>query len=95
MTDKPGLTSLAEFTLTLNSNVPVKMKPYSLPHAKEEAVKAEIREMARLGLMERAEGPYCSPIVLVRKDGSYWFCVDYRRLNAITEFVANPMPDPE
>ena len=38
-TDKPGLTSLAEFEVRLTSSVPVKCKPYPLLHAKREVVK--------------------------------------------------------
>ena len=49
--------------------------------------------MLELGVIEPANGPWSSPMVLIKKkDGSVRFCVDYRRLNDVTVKDVYPLP---
>ena len=46
--------------------------------------------MSDLEVIEPSVSPYSSPIVLVpKKDGSVRFYIDFRKLNKVTEFVAD------
>ena len=96
MTDAPGRTNLAYHEIKTTSTEPIRSKPYPLPYALRETVNREIDDMLRLGIIERSDSPYASPIVLVKKrDGSNRFCVDFRKLNKITVFDAEPIPSQE
>ena len=55
-----------------------------------------IQDIMDLGVIEPPISPYSSPIVLVpKKDGSVRFCIDFRKLNKVTEFDSEPMPNME
>ena len=59
-------------------------------------MESKIDEMIELGVIEPSISPYSSPIVLVpKKDGSVRFCIDFRKLNKVTEFDVELMPNME
>ena len=59
-------------------------------------METEIKEMLDLDVIERSVSPFSSLVVLVpKKDGTERFCIDFRKLNKVTEFDAEPMPDME
>ena len=59
-------------------------------------MESEIDMMIELGVIEPSISPYSSPIVLVpQKNGSVRFCIDFRKLNKVTESDAEPMPNME
>lgn len=52
----------------------------------------KINKMLEFGIIEHSDSPYSSQIVLVtKKDNTCRFCVDFRALNRITVFDAEPM----
>lgn len=59
-----------------------------------DTVNDEVNKKLELGVIEHSDSLNSSPIVLVtKKDNTYRFCVDFRALNRITVFDADPMPD--
>ena len=93
-TDVPGSTDLAEHRIELSSSDPVRLRPYPLPYNMRVVVEKEVQDMLKLGVIEPTSSPYSSPLHLVRKkDGSFRPVVDFRRLNRVTVFDAEPMPN--
>ena len=71
----------------------IRQNPYRIPQAYRERVRKEIEDMERLGIIRPSTSEWASPLVIVtKKDGSLRLCVDFRRLNAVSEFDAYPMP---
>ena len=91
--DKPGRTTLTEHTIETGAAFPTRQHPYRLPQAYKGVVQEELKEMLAEGIVEPSASEWAAPIVLVRKkDGSFRFCVDYRKLNSVSRADAYPMP---
>ena len=72
---------------------PIHAQPYRAGARAREVERQEIEKMLTQKVIEPASSEWASPIVLVPKsDGSLRFCVDYRRLNAITVPDTYPLP---
>ncbi|XP_076472305.1 uncharacterized protein LOC143301798 [Babylonia areolata] len=94
LTDLPSCTHLETCTIELVSDTPVRTRQYPLPYSQRETIQEEVQSMLKMGVIEPSCSPYSSPIVLVKKkDGKVRFCVDFRRINKLTVFDAEPMPD--
>ena len=96
LTDIPGRTHLGEHKINLTDPDPVRCKPYPIPHALRKEVQKEVEMMLKMGIVTKSVSPYACPLTLVVKpDGTYRSCCDSRKLNAITEFDAEPVADQE
>ena len=96
LTDVPKHTNIIECDLQLTTSEPIRSKPYPVPHALKETMRNEIRDMLSLGVIERSNSSYASPVVMIRKkDGSVRFCIDFRKLNKVIMFDPEPIPNPE
>ena len=93
LTSRPGCTNLIEHDVITTDEIPVRQKPYRVPQAMKEVVMKEITDMTDMGVIEPSTSPWASPIVMVKKKDKTWrFCSDYRRLNTKTVFDPHPMP---
>ena len=89
-----GRTTLVEHSIPVEEGTrPIRQPPHRLGPEKEAEAEKQVTELLEKGLIEPASGAWSSPVVLVRKkDGKWRFCVDYRRLNAVTQQDAYPLP---
>ena len=94
LTDIPGKTRLEEHVITVTDPTPIRSKPYPIPHALRKDIQAEIKGMLRMGIISRSNSPYACPLLTVSKpDGSKRIVADMRKVNQITVFDAEPVPD--
>jgi len=74
----------------------LKCKPYPTPYKMQAVVDQEIENMLAIGVIERSEAAYISPLVLVKKaDGTYRVYVNFKELNKITVFDPEPIMSPD
>ena len=88
-----GQTDLVEHKIETENHKPIKIPPRRIPIYKRGQVDEELDKMLNQGTVEPSYSPWSAPICLVKKkDGSCRFCIDYRKLNAITVKDAYPLP---
>ncbi len=89
----PGRTNLVQHHVETLPGEVARSRPFRLPEHKKNVVREELKAMLDLGVIEESHSDWASPIVLVPKtDGSIRFCVDYRKVNAVSKFDAYLMP---
>ena len=92
-TDMPDVI---QHRVKLTDDTPIRCKPYPLSCEMREELLNEVDSMLQMGVVRPSTSPYASPIVMVKKkDGSNRVCVDFRKLNKITEEDPEPMTTAE
>ena len=89
--NNPGCTSTLTHDITLITTDRVQAKMYPVPIHLKPAFEKEVETLFQQGIIQRSSSPHSSPVVMVRKtDGSFRMAIDYRQLNSITVFHAEP-----
>lgn len=66
--------------------LPIKCRPYPMSPEKLKELHRELDNMLKLDVVVPSEGPWNNPVLMVPKsDGTLRFCLDCRKLNAITK----------
>ena len=77
----------------MTSGPPVASQPYRAGPQSRKLIDAELKRMLQMDVIEPASGPWSAPVVLIPKpDGSIRFCIDYRKLNAVTKNDSYALP---
>ncbi|UYV71040.1 hypothetical protein LAZ67_8001511, partial [Cordylochernes scorpioides] len=86
-------TSNVKHKIDTSDSRPIKQRPYRVSPVERRAIQSEVDKMIKMGIVQPSESPWSSPVVLVKKkDGSWRFCVDYRKLNRVTKKDVYPLP---
>jgi hypothetical protein len=87
-----GSTTMAEFTIDTGDNHPVSAPPYHASPLARQTIDKTLAELLEDGIIEESDSPWASPAILVRQKGKDRFCVDYRKVNALTKSDQYPLP---
>ena len=88
-----GVTNLHSHTIHTGDAQPINSAPYRQTPKMRAELERQLEEMQKHGIIEESNSCWHSPVVMVRKPNNEWrFCVDYRKLNAVTELMSFPIP---
>lgn len=74
---------------------PIKQRAYRTSPNMRAEIDRQVEQLLSQNIIEESCSPWSSPVVLIRKeDGSYRFCIDYRKANAVTIKDSYPLPRP-
>lgn len=91
--DDFGHTTAVLHQIPTGDAPPVRERYRPVPPNLYAELRSLLKGMLDSGVIKESASPWAAPVVLVRKkDGSWRFCVDYRKLNAITHKDAFPLP---
>ena len=88
-----GQTNLVQHRINTGEARPIKQPIRRIPFAKRQVAENEVQRMIDNGIIKPSESPWAAPTVLVpKKDGSIRYCIDFRKLNAVTLKDSYPLP---
>ncbi|KMQ88146.1 integrase core domain protein [Lasius niger] len=88
-----GNCNVDEHVINVKDSLPIKQVPRRIPIHMRKEVDKILEDMRVQGVIEESQSTWISPAVMVRKkDGTFRFCVDYRKLNDVTIKDSYPLP---
>jgi len=91
--ERPGTTNLTEHRIDVGGHAPIKQRYYPVSPKIQEAIYAEVNKMLEADIIEPSRSEWSTPIVMVKKpNGTYRFCLDFRKLNNVSKKDAYPLP---
>jgi hypothetical protein len=92
-TDLPAPRSFDHSIPIIPGVKPVNVRPYRHSPAQKDEIEKQVNEMLSNGILQPSNSPFSSPVLLViKKNGSWRFCIDYRNVNSITIKNKYPLP---
>ena len=91
--NKLGCTNTVKHKIEIDDSEPFKEHFRCIPPPLLDEVRQHIDEMLEAGAIRPSNSPWCNVVVLVcKKDGGLYFCIDFRKLNAKTKKDSYPLP---
>lgn len=91
--DDLGKTNLAKHSIDTGDHKPIKQAAYKVNPHRKKIIEKEIEKMLKKGVIRKSNSPWSTPVTLVLKPNGKWrFCIDFRKLNDITRKDNHPLP---
>ena len=88
-----GSSNLYKHYIDTGDAMPITMRPYRTTPSKMAEIERQVDEMLEADIVKKSNTLWQSSVLLVpKKDGTYRFAVDYRKLNQVTRPLCHPMP---
>lgn len=88
-----GRTHLITHRIDTGDTEPIRQRYYRMSPEKQKIITEQVDDMLKLDVIEPCESPWSSPVLVVgKKDGNARFCLDSRKLNAVTKKDAYSLP---
>lgn len=88
-----GCTKKIKMPIKLIKDEIVHYRPYRMALAEREQLKHIIKDLLDADIIQESDSSYSSPVLLVSKpNGDKRLCIDFRKLNAITQKDRHPLP---
>ena len=88
-----GHTTIVKHSIDTDDHPPIKRSPRRIPFVYREKITQLVNDMLKQQVVKPSSSAWTSPVVLVpKKDGNRCFCVDYRKINAVTKKDVYPLP---
>ncbi|PBK88633.1 hypothetical protein ARMGADRAFT_937370 [Armillaria gallica] len=71
---------------------PISLPMYASSPAKRLVINQQINTWYQQGIIKLSKSPWEAPIVITYRNGKPCFCIDYRKLNAVTITDEFPIP---
>ena len=91
--EQPTSTHLVKHNIKTTSSKPINQAPFRTSVREKSVIETHVNDMLKNNIIRPSKSSWASPVVLVaKKDGSVRFCIDYRKLNEVTERDVYPLP---
>ncbi|KAL7848206.1 hypothetical protein AOLI_G00229240 [Acnodon oligacanthus] len=88
-----GCTGIIEHRIRMGNATPIKQRAYRVTPEQRAEIQNRVDELLKADIIEESYSPWAAPVILVhKKDGTWRFCLDYRKLNAVTIKDSHPLP---